>query len=60
MRRKTLTLSRPWPFEAIAMTMSSEQQKLSERLRAQLEGAASAADGGYRTPSPCGSDLRER
>jgi hypothetical protein len=28
------------------MTMSSEQQKLSERLRAQLEGAAAAADGG--------------
>ena len=31
-------LSRPWPFEVIAMAILLEQHKLLERLLAQLEG----------------------
>ncbi len=32
-------LARPWPFEVLAMAILLEQQKLLERLIAQLEGA---------------------
>jgi hypothetical protein len=39
-------LSRPWPFEVIAMVMMLEQQKLLEWLLGQLAGAAEAAHGG--------------